>query len=83
MSRCPGRLRSLVVCAALLFAAGCAGVTGSAEPDLLQALPEPLRTQFTEQFKTRLREAYPERDHGVVLPFRRIFVVARTKETTR
>jgi beta-glucanase (GH16 family) len=41
MSRCPGRLRSLMVCAAMLLAAGCAGVTGSAEPDLLQALPAP------------------------------------------
>src|SRR5688572_3107994 len=42
MSRFSGRLRSLLVCAALLMAAGCAGVTGSTtEPDLLQALPEP------------------------------------------
>ncbi|MGH3588831.1 MAG: glycoside hydrolase family 16 protein [Pseudonocardia sp.] len=41
MSRCSGRLRSLLVCAALLLASGCAGATGSAEPDLLQALPEP------------------------------------------
>jgi beta-glucanase (GH16 family) len=41
MSRSPGRLRSLLVCAALLLAAGCAGATGSTEPDLLQALPAP------------------------------------------
>jgi beta-glucanase (GH16 family) len=42
MSRFSGRLRSLLVCAALLMAAGCAGVSGSTtEPDLLQALPEP------------------------------------------
>jgi beta-glucanase (GH16 family) len=42
MSRFPGRLRSLVACAALLLAAGCAGANGSsAEPDLLQALPAP------------------------------------------
>ncbi len=39
MSRFSGRLRSLLVCAALLMAAGCAGVSGSTtEPDLLQAL---------------------------------------------
>jgi beta-glucanase (GH16 family) len=41
MSRFSGRLRSLLVCAALLVPAGCAGVTGSTEPDLLQALPAP------------------------------------------
>jgi beta-glucanase (GH16 family) len=31
----------LLICAALLLSAGCAGVTGAAEPDLLQALPAP------------------------------------------
>jgi beta-glucanase (GH16 family) len=43
MSRFPGRLRSVMVCAALLLAAGCAGAPGSgtAPPDLLQALPAP------------------------------------------
>ena len=42
MSRVSGRLRSLLVCAALLMAAGCAGAPGSnSEPDLLQALPSP------------------------------------------
>jgi beta-glucanase (GH16 family) len=42
MSRFSGRLRSLLVCVALLLAAGCAGATGSStEPDLLQALPAP------------------------------------------
>jgi len=41
MSRTPGRLRSLLVCSALLLSAGCAGVTGAAEPDLMQALPAP------------------------------------------
>ena len=33
---------------------------------------------FTEEFKRRLRAAYPHHEHGVVLPFRRIFAVART-----
>lgn len=41
MSRSPGRLRSLLVCAALMLCAACGGAAGSAEPDLLQALPEP------------------------------------------
>jgi beta-glucanase (GH16 family) len=46
MSRFPGRLRSVIVCVALLLAAGCAGAPGSSTapdggPDLFQALPEP------------------------------------------
>lgn len=41
MSRSPGRLRSLLVCSALLLSAGCAGMSGPAEPDLLEALPAP------------------------------------------
>jgi trans-aconitate 2-methyltransferase len=43
----------------------------------LQALPDDLRPGFEAEFKRRLREAYPARDGHVVLPFRRIFVVAR------
>ncbi|WP_134741248.1 trans-aconitate 2-methyltransferase [Nocardioides sp. 503] len=43
----------------------------------LQALPDDLRPAFEDEFKRRLRAAYPERDGRVVLPFRRIFVVAR------
>jgi trans-aconitate 2-methyltransferase len=30
-----------------------------------------------EEFRARLRAAYPPRDYGVVLPFRRVFVVAK------
>ncbi|MHA6629218.1 glycoside hydrolase family 16 protein [Pseudonocardia sichuanensis] len=44
MSRFPGRLRSVMVCAALLLAAGCAGAPGTAPDggqDLFQALPAP------------------------------------------
>jgi beta-glucanase (GH16 family) len=43
MSRLSGRLRSVLVCSALLLAAGCAGAPGSADegPDLFQALPAP------------------------------------------
>ncbi len=36
---------------------------------------------FEEEFKRRLRAAYPERDGGVVLPFRRVFVVVSTGST--
>ena len=34
-----------------------------------------LRETFETAYKVRLREAYPERPYGTVLPFRRIFVV--------
>ena len=43
----------------------------------LQALPDGLREEFESEFKARLRAAYPDRGHGVVLPFRRIFAVGR------
>ncbi|WP_244932372.1 trans-aconitate 2-methyltransferase [Nocardioides sp. W7] len=43
----------------------------------LQALPDDLRPAFEAELRRRLRAVYPERPWGVVLPFRRIFVVAR------
>ena len=44
----------------------------------LQALPDDLRPAFEAEFRRRLAAAYPVRDDGtVVLPFRRVFVVAR------
>ncbi|KQY56757.1 MULTISPECIES: trans-aconitate 2-methyltransferase [unclassified Nocardioides] len=52
-------------------------VTGTGARPTLQALPDGLREEFAEEFRTRLRAAYPETPYGVVLPFRRIFVVAR------
>jgi trans-aconitate 2-methyltransferase len=52
-------------------------VSGTGARPTLQALPDDLRPAFEEEFKARLRAAYPERDGRVVLPFRRIFVVAR------
>lgn len=52
-------------------------VSGTGARPTLQALPEELRGRFEEEFRARLREAYPDRGHGVVLPFRRIFAVAR------
>ena len=42
---------------------------------VLQSLPDDLRETFEADYKERLREAYPERPYGTVLPFRRIFVV--------
>jgi len=52
-------------------------VSGTGARPTLQALPDDLRVEFEAEFKTRLRAAYPDGGHGVVLPFRRIFVVAR------
>jgi len=52
-------------------------VSGTGARPTLQALPDELRPGFEQEFKRRLREAYPERGGAVVLPFRRVFVVAR------
>ncbi len=53
-----------------------AWVSGTGARPTLQALPADLRARFEEEFRLRLREAYPDRGHGVVLPFRRVFAVA-------
>jgi trans-aconitate 2-methyltransferase len=56
-------------------------VSGTGARPFLQALPdgpgEDLRARFTAELAARLRRAYPERDGRVVLPFRRVFAVAR------
>jgi len=53
-------------------------VSGTGARPTLQALPDDLRPAFEEEFKRRLRSAYPPGPSGeVVLPFRRIFVVGR------
>jgi trans-aconitate 2-methyltransferase len=52
-------------------------VSGTGARPTLQALDDDLRPRFEAEFKARLRAAYPERDGGVVLPFRRVFVVAQ------
>ncbi|GAB2874075.1 methyltransferase domain-containing protein [Nocardioides pacificus] len=54
-----------------------AWVSGTGARPTLQALPDEVRTDFETEFKRRLRAAYPPREHGVVLPFRRVFVVAQ------
>jgi trans-aconitate 2-methyltransferase len=52
-------------------------VSGTGARPTLEALPAGVREEFEEEFRVRLRAAYPPHDYGVVLPFRRIFVVAR------
>jgi trans-aconitate 2-methyltransferase len=53
-------------------------VSGTGARPTLQALPDDLRPAFADELRRRLREAYPPGPHGVLLPFRRVFVVART-----
>lgn len=53
-------------------------VSGTGARPVLQALPDHVRESFEIEYKRRLREAYPPGRHGTVLPFRRVFVVART-----
>ena len=55
-------------------------VSGTGSRPTLQALPEDLRPGFETEFKARLRAAYPATGGRVVLPFRRVFVVARTPQ---
>jgi trans-aconitate 2-methyltransferase len=52
-------------------------VSGTGARPTLQALPDDLREDFEAELKARLRAAYPPGPAGVVLPFRRIFVVAQ------
>ncbi|HEY9566028.1 MAG TPA: methyltransferase domain-containing protein [Nocardioides sp.] len=47
----------------------------------IEALPAGLREEFVDEFRARLRDAYPEGEGGVLLPFRRIFVVAHRAES--
>lgn len=52
-------------------------VVGTGARPTLQALPEELRPEFEDEYRRALRSAYPAQPWGTVLPFRRIFVVAR------
>ena len=52
-------------------------VSGTGARPTLQALPDDLRPRFEAELRVRLRAAYPPREYGVVLPFRRIFAVGR------
>ena len=52
-------------------------VSGTGARPTIQALPDRLRERVVEDYKARLRAAYPAAPHGTVLPFRRVFVVAQ------
>jgi trans-aconitate 2-methyltransferase len=52
-------------------------ISGTGARPVLQALDPEQRAVFEAEYKTMLREAYPRRPFGTVLPFRRVFVVAR------
>jgi trans-aconitate 2-methyltransferase len=53
-------------------------VSGTGARPTLQALPDVLRSGFEAEFRRRLAAAYPVRNDGtVLLPFRRVFAVAR------
>ncbi|WP_166134045.1 trans-aconitate 2-methyltransferase [Nocardioides ochotonae] len=48
--------------------------------EALEAASPRLRASFEEELRRRLAAAYPATSYGVVLPFRRVFVVARRGE---
>jgi trans-aconitate 2-methyltransferase len=52
-------------------------ISGTGARPVLAALPEPLRTSFVEEYRTALRTAYPSQSWGTVMPFARVFAVAR------
>lgn len=52
-------------------------VKGTALRPVLNALPRDLHEAFLAQYGVRLLEAYPTRDFGTLLPFKRVFFVAR------
>jgi trans-aconitate 2-methyltransferase len=52
-------------------------ISGTGARPILQALPDDLRPEFEADYRALLRRAYPDEPWGTVLPFRRIFVVAR------
>ncbi len=55
-------------------------ISGTGARPTLQALPDDLRPEFEQELRSRLRAAYPDSGHGVVMPFRRVFAVARRSE---
>ncbi len=52
-------------------------VAATSSGPTIRALPEELRPAFEAELRRRLRAAYPETDGQVMLPFRRVFAVAR------
>ena len=56
-------------------------ISGTGARPTLQALPDDLRADFEAELRRRLRAAYPPTPTGVVLPFRRVFVVAQVRSS--
>jgi trans-aconitate 2-methyltransferase len=52
-------------------------ISGTGARPVLQALEGSLRDAFVADYRARLIAAYPPGEHGTVLPFRRVFCVAR------
>ncbi len=52
-------------------------VKGTALRPVLAVLDEAEQAEFLAAYGTALREAYPAGEHGTVLPYRRLFAVAR------
>jgi trans-aconitate 2-methyltransferase len=52
-------------------------ISGTGARPILQALSDDRRDEFEREYKPMLRDAYPGQRHGTVLPFRRVFAVAR------
>ena len=50
---------------------------GSGLRPVLAALPPAMADEFVAAYRDRIRMAYPAAPYGTVLPFRRVFVVAR------
>lgn len=50
---------------------------GSGLRPVIDALPAGLAAEFLAEYGARIRAAYPPRPYGTVLPFRRVFAVAR------
>lgn len=58
-------------------------ISGTGARPVLQALSDDHRAQFVAEYQELLNRAYPMRSYGTVLPFRRIFVVAQRRATSR
>lgn len=56
-------------------------MAGTALRAVLSVLSEEEREEFAAEYGARLRQAYPRRPYGTVLPYRRIFVVCRTQRS--
>jgi len=58
-------------------------ISGTGARPILQALPADRREAFVAEYQGLLRAAYPPQPFGTVLPFRRVFAVARRPEALR